>query len=274
MRHGIRAPASGRTKKMPCTGRASDAGPSDCRSISRNHDDCDDNDGRDQRERTIKCFRAAPCGGRFERRHDLTSLSSATFEACLVLQRSIPDGQPFYGAGRFFSAPRFAARRAASRALPQGRPPLSHFDCVDRRFRFPVSRPCCFSPVLLLAHVLLGRLEFAAKPAANVGFRRILRCSRGLDTTALLALKCPAVAARGSALDPREKHSRVIADRAARPLDRGEVGWADRLIFRHGTSPRREGYEVTDDYRDRAAINQPCRYGDLTRWSILLIFQY
>jgi hypothetical protein len=175
----------------------------------------------------------------------LTSLSSATFEACLVLQRSIPDGRPFYGARRLFSAPRFAARRAASRALPQGRPPLSRFDCVDqRRFRFPASRPCCFSPVLLLAHVLLGRLEFAAKPAANVGFHRILRCSRGLDTTALLALKCPAVAARGSALDPREKHSRVIADRAARPLDRGEVGWADRLIFRHGTSPQRERYEL------------------------------
>jgi hypothetical protein len=171
----------------------------------------------------------------------LTCLSSATFETCLVLQGSIPDGQPFYGAGPLFSAPRLAARRAASRALPRGRPPLSRFDCGDqRRFRFPASRPSCFSPILLLAHVLLGRLEFAAKPAANVGFHRVLRCSRGLDTTALLALKCPAVAARGSALDPKEKHSRVIADRAARPLDRGEVGWADRLIFRHGTSPRRE----------------------------------
>ncbi len=96
---------------------------------------------------------------------------------------------------------------------------------------------------LLLVHVLLGRLEFAAKPAANVGFLWVPRCSRGLDTTALLALECPAVAAGGSALDPGEKHSRVIADRAARPLDRGEVGWVDRLIFRHGNSPRREGYE-------------------------------
>jgi hypothetical protein len=132
------------------------------------------------------------------------------------------------------------------------------------------------SAFLLLAHVLLGRLEFAAKPGANVGFHWILRCSRGLDTTALLALECPALAARGSALDPKEKHSRVIAHRAARPLDRGEVGSVDRLIFRHGTSPRREGYElfVTDDYRDRAVINPPCRCGDLTRWSILLIFQY
>jgi hypothetical protein len=130
------------------------------------------------------------------------------------------------------------------------------------------------SVFLPLAHVLLGRLEFAAKPAANVGFHRVPRCSRGLDTTALLALKCPAVEARGSALDPGEKHSRVIADWAARPLDRGEVGWVDRLIFRHGTSPRRKGYEVTDDCRDRAVINQPCGCGDLTRWSILLIFQY
>jgi hypothetical protein len=98
------------------------------------------------------------------------------------------------------------------------------------------------SAFLLFAHVLLGRLEFAAKPAANVGFHWVPRCCRGLDTAALLALECPAVAARGSALDPGEKHSRVIADRAARPLDRGEVGWVDRLIFRHGTSPRREGY--------------------------------
>lgn len=98
------------------------------------------------------------------------------------------------------------------------------------------------SAFLLFAHVLLGRLEFAAKPAAKVGFHWVPRCSRGLDTAALLALECPAVAARGSALDPGEKHSRVIADRAARPLDRGEVGWVDRLIFRHGTSPRREGY--------------------------------
>jgi len=169
----------------------------------------------------------------------LTSLSSATFEACLVLQRSIPDGQPFFEEGRLFSAPRFAALRAASRALPPARPPLARYDCGDqRRFRLPASRPC------LLAHVLLGRLEFAAKPAANVGFHWVPRCSRGLDTTAFLALECPAVAARGSALDPGEKHSRVIADRAARPLDRGEMGWVDRLTFRHGTSPRREGYET------------------------------
>ena len=101
-----------------------------------------------------------------------------------------------------------------------------------------ISRDSAF---LLFAHVLLGRLEFAAKPAANVGFHWVPRCRRGLDTAALLALECPAVAASGSALDPGEKHSRVIADRAARPLDCGEVGWVDRLIFRHGTSPRREG---------------------------------
>ena len=132
---------------MPCTERASDAGPSDCGSIQHNHDDCDDDDGRDQRERTIN-FRAVRCGGRVERRHELTSLSSATFEACLVLQRSIPDGQPFFEEGRLFSAPRFAALRAASRALPQARPPLARYDCGDqRRFRLPASRP------YLLAHV-------------------------------------------------------------------------------------------------------------------------
>ncbi len=132
---------------MPCTGQASDAGLSDCRSIQHDHDDCDDDDGRDQQERTIN-FRALPCGGRFERRHDLTSLSSATFVACLVLQRSIPDGQPFYEEDRLFSAPRFAALRAASRALPQARPPLARYDCGDqRRFRFPASRPSCFSPM-------------------------------------------------------------------------------------------------------------------------------
>jgi hypothetical protein len=132
------------------------------------------------------------------------------------------------------------------------------------------------SAFLLFAHVLLGRLEFAAKPAADVGFHWVPRCSRGLDTAALLALERPAVAARGSALDPGEKHSRVIADRAARPLDRGEVGWVDRLIFRHGTSPRRRvtKHLVTDVCRDSTVINPPCRCGDLTRWSILLIFQY
>jgi hypothetical protein len=128
------------------------------------------------------------------------------------------------------------------------------------------------SDFLLLAHVLSGRLEFAAKPAANVGFHRVVRCHRRLDATALLALECPAVEAGGSALDPKEKHSRMIAHRTARPLDRGEVGWVDGLIFRHGTSPRRERC-VTDGCRDRAVINPPCRRGDLTRWSILLIFQ-
>ena len=145
------------------------------------------------------------------------------------MQRSIPDDQPFFEEGRLFSAPRFAPRRAASRALPQGRPPLARCNCGDqRRFRLAAFRSC-----------LLARPEFAARPAANVGFHWVPRCRRGLDTAALLALECPAVAARGSALDPGEKHSRVIADRAARPLDRGEVGWVDRLIFRHGTSPRR-----------------------------------
>ena len=160
----------------------------------------------------------------------MTHPSSATFEACLVLQISIPHGQPFCGEARLFSAPRFAPRRAASRALPQGRPPLSRFDCGDRwRFRFPAS---CF----------MGRLEFAAKPAANAGFHWAPRCSRGLNTAAALALKCPAVAARGSAVDPGEKHSRVIADRAARPLDRGEVGQVDRLMFRHGIFSAAERY--------------------------------
>jgi hypothetical protein len=94
------------------------------------------------------------------------------------------------------------------------------------------------SAFLLLAH-LSGRLELAAKPAANVGLHGVFRCRRRLDATAFLALECPAVEAGGSALDPKEKHSRVIAQRTARPLDRGEVGWVDRLIFRHGTSPRR-----------------------------------
>jgi hypothetical protein len=131
------------------------------------------------------------------------------------------------------------------------------------------------SAFLLLAHVLSARLEFVAKPAANVGFHRIPRCRRRLDATALLAFECPAVEAGGSALDPKEKHSRVIAHRTARPLDRGEVGWVDRLIFRHGTSPRRSvtNSSVTDGCRDSAVINPPCRRGDLTRWSILLIFQ-
>jgi hypothetical protein len=104
---------------------------------------------------------------------------------------------------------------------------------------------------LLFDHVLLGRLEFAAEPLANAGFHRVLRYSRGLNTTARLALKCPAVEANGSRLDLGEKHSLVIARRAARPLDRREVERGDRVIFAHGSSLRRERYElpVTDNYR-------------------------
>jgi hypothetical protein len=72
-----------------------------------------------------------------------------------------------------------------------------------------------------------------------------------LNTTTLLALKCSAVEASGSRLDLGEKHSLVIARRAARPLDRREVGRGDGLIFAHGSSLRRECYElpVTDSYR-------------------------
>jgi hypothetical protein len=104
---------------------------------------------------------------------------------------------------------------------------------------------------LLFDHVLLGRLEFAAEPLANAGFHRVLRYGRRLNATTLLALKCSAVEARGSRLDLGEKHSLVIARRAARPLDRREVGRGDRLIFAHGSSLRRERYElpITDNYR-------------------------
>ena len=104
---------------------------------------------------------------------------------------------------------------------------------------------------LLFDHVLLGRLEFAAEPLADAGFHRVLRYGRRLNTTALLALKCSAVETGGSRLDLGEKHSLVIARRAARPLDRREVGRRDRLIFAHGSSLRRERYElpVTDNYR-------------------------
>ncbi len=87
-------------------------------------------------------------------------------------------------------------------------------------------------------HALLGRLEFAAKPLANAGFHWVLRYRRRLNTTALLALKCSAVEASGSRLDLGEKHSLVIARRAARPLNRRKVGRGDRLIFAHGASLR------------------------------------
>ena len=101
---------------------------------------------------------------------------------------------------------------------------------------------------LPFAHILLGRLEFAAKPLANAGFHWVRRYRRRLNTTALLALKCSAVEASGSRLDLGEKHSLVIARRAPRPLNRREVGRRDRLIFAHGASLRRERYElpVTD----------------------------
>jgi hypothetical protein len=67
--------------------------------------------------------------------------------------------------------------------------------------------------------------------------------------TALLALKCSAVEANGSSLDSGEKHSLVIASRAARPFNPQEVGKGNGLIFAHGTSLRRERSElpVTDD---------------------------
>ena len=128
---------------------------------------------------------------------------------------------------------------------------------------------------LLSNHVLLGRLEFAAKPLANAGFHWVRRYGRRLNTTALLALKCSAVEARGARLDLGEKHSLVIACRAARPLNRREVGRGDRLIFAHGTSLRRERYElpVTDNCRAKAVIGTLCGSWNLTRWSILLIFQ-
>jgi hypothetical protein len=93
---------------------------------------------------------------------------------------------------------------------------------------------------MFLLGFLLGRLEFAAKPLANAGLHWVRRYGRRLNTTALLALKCSAVEASGSRLDLGEKHSLVIARRAARPFNRREVGRGDRLIFAHGTSLRRE----------------------------------
>ena len=102
---------------------------------------------------------------------------------------------------------------------------------------------------LLFDHVLLGRLEFAAEPLANAGFHRVLRYGRRLNTTTVLALKCSAVEAGGSRLDLGEKHSLLIARRAARPLDRREVERGDRVILAHGSSLRRERYELPDNYR-------------------------
>jgi hypothetical protein len=128
---------------------------------------------------------------------------------------------------------------------------------------------------MFLLGFLLGRLEFAAKPLANAGLHWVRRYGRRLNTTALLALKCSAVEASGSRLDLGEKHSLVIARRAARPFNRREMGRGDRLIFAHGTSLRRERYElpVTDNCRAKAVIGTLCGCWNLTRWSILLIFQ-
>lgn len=90
-----------------------------------------------------------------------------------------------------------------------------------------------FRPWFLLGF-LLGRLEFAAKPLANAGLHWVRRYGGRLNTTALLALKGSAVEASGSRLDLGEKHSLVIAGRAARPFNRREVGRGDGLIFSHG----------------------------------------
>jgi hypothetical protein len=219
---------------MPRTGRASDAGPSDCRSISRNHDDGDDNDGRDQRERTIECFRTAPCGSRFERGHDLTSLSLLPKPASFLLPR--PASFCKYQSlviGRSTELARFFERLGSLRA---GRHLTRFLEGIQRSRGLDevIGGDSAFR---LLSHVLSGRPGFAARPPKHLGFHRLLRCCRGLDTTALLALECPALEARGSALDPGEKHSLVTAHRAARPLDRGEVGGADRLKFRQWHFP-------------------------------------
>ena len=66
----MRACASGWSQRYPVRGECPMLGR-ESRSISHNHDDGDDNDCGDQRKRTIECFRARPCGGHFERRHDI-----------------------------------------------------------------------------------------------------------------------------------------------------------------------------------------------------------
>ena len=106
------------------------------------------------------------------------------------------------------------------------------------RFLEGIRRSRALTAIIGRDHALLGRLEFAAKPLANAGFHWVRRYRRRLNTTALLALKCSAVEASGSRVDLGEKHSLVIARRAARPLNRREVGRGDRLIFAHGASLR------------------------------------
>jgi hypothetical protein len=106
------------------------------------------------------------------------------------------------------------------------------------RFLEGIRRSRALTAIIGRDHALLGRLEFAAKPLANAGFHWVRRYRRRLNTTAPLALKCSAVEASGSRLDLGEKHSLVIARRAARPLNRRKVGRGDRLIFAHGASLR------------------------------------
>src|SRR5882724_3371037 len=223
----MRACASGWSQRYPGRGECPMLGR-ESRSISHNHDDGDDNDCGDQRKRTIECFRARPCEGHFERRHDIApSAHLLPRPASFCRNQPLTIGRSVQQARLLECLGPLRPGRYLTRFLEGVHRPRAFDGDYRPRSCFPAFRPW----------FLLGRL-------------------RGLNTTAPLALKCSAVEASGSRLDLGEKHSLVIARRAARPLNRREVGRGDRLIFAYGASLRWERYElpVTDN------------------WSILLIF--
>ena len=203
-------------------------------------------------------FERVPAKGHFERRHDiiyfrgLPRLAEINSSQSAVL-RSRP---------AFLSASVRCAPGGISRASSRASIALALLTAI-------IGRDHAFQP---FAHgSYWGGLSSPAKPLANAGFHWVLRYGRGLNTTAPLALKCSAVEASGSRLDLGEKHSLVIARRAARPLNRREVGRGDRLIFAHGASLRWERYElpVTDNWSILLIFHNLCLAGlgrDARRW--------
>ncbi len=257
----MRACASGWSQRYPGRGECPMLGR-ESRSISHNHDDGDDNDCGDQRKRTIECFRARPCEGHFERRHDMApSVHLLPRPASFCRNQPLTIGRSAQQARLLECLGPLRPGRYLTRFLEGVHRPRAFDGDYRPRSCFPAFRPW----------FLLGRLEFAAKPLANAGFHWVLRYGRGLNTTAPLALKCSAVEASGSRLDLGEKHSLVIARRAARPLNRREVGRGDRLIFAYGASLRWERYElpVTDNWSILLIFHNLCLAGlgrDARRW--------
>jgi hypothetical protein len=80
------------------------------------------------------------------------------------------------------------------------------------------------------------RFQFAGKPAAGARRHRITRYHHGFNATAFLALEGTVVETGRSGFQLRQQHAILLACRAARPFDRGNLRRRYWLIFGHGTA--------------------------------------